>query len=195
MKGANNNIGNRSKGFSLIEIILVLTLSMLVLVGVFFTYKKVSGHFKTQATAEQILTINRNVKNIFKHSDYSDLDSFVKTAEENKNAASQIFPEKMVNTLSSGRFNFLNGFSRPVQLSEDAYSDEFYIYTSVPVEYCTNISSLVYNQSAKISINGIDFENYSIERPNKKNDLKINELSSACHSASNPYVYITFSFY
>ncbi|MBX4771501.1 type 4 pilus major pilin [Klebsiella oxytoca] len=127
------------KGFSLLELLLVLGIIAALVVAAFIVYPKVQASQRAQAESNNIATIQAGVKAL-----YTSTSSF--TGLTNSVAAkANIFPDNML--INSGTFaRPINAFKGNVTLAEDktgpsgADGSSFTItYSNVPAAECTKI--------------------------------------------------------
>ena len=127
------------KGFSLLELLLVLGIIAALVVAAFIVYPKVQASQRAQAESNNIATIQAGVKAL-----YTSTSSF--TGLTNSVAAkANIFPDNML--INSGTFaRPINVFKGNVTLAEDktgpsgADGSSFTItYSNVPAAECTKI--------------------------------------------------------
>ena len=127
------------KGFSLLELLLVLGIIAALVVAAFIVYPKVQASQRAQAESNNIATIQAGVKAL-----YTSTSSF--TGLTNSVAAkANIFPDNML--INSGTFaRPINVFKGNVTLAEDktgpsgADGSSFTItYENVPASECTKI--------------------------------------------------------
>ncbi|HBB8367448.1 TPA: prepilin-type N-terminal cleavage/methylation domain-containing protein [Escherichia coli] len=131
------------KGFSLLELLLVLGIIAALVVAAFIVYPKVQASQRAQAESNNIAAIQAGVKALYASaSSFTGLTKYV-AAEAN------IFPDNML--INSGAFTRpLNAFKGDVALAADktgpsgADGSSFTItYSNVPAAECTKIITAV----------------------------------------------------
>ena len=128
----------KQKGFSLLELLLVLGIIAALVVGAFIVYPKVQASQRAEAESKNIATIQAGVKSLYTSaSSYSGLTNTVAVS-------AKIFPDNMLS--GSGTTTVVNTFKGPVTVAEattgpsaTAGSSFTITYGDVPAAECTKI--------------------------------------------------------
>lgn len=123
------------KGFSLLELLLVLGIIAALVVGAFIVYPKVQASQRAEAESKNIATIQAGVKALYTSaSSYSGLTNTVAT-----NA--KIFPDNMLNGTSvinvfKGNVTLATSTESPSGVANSAFT---ITYANIPAAECTKI--------------------------------------------------------
>ncbi|MFP1980692.1 type 4 pilus major pilin [Lonsdalea quercina] len=125
------------KGFSLLELLLVLGIIAALVVGAFIVYPKVQASQRAEAESKNIATIQAGVKALYTSaSSYSGLTNTVAT-----NA--KIFPDNMLNGTSvinvfKGNVTLATSTESPSGVANSSFT---ITYANIPAAECTKIIS------------------------------------------------------
>ena len=157
------------KGFTLVELLLVVGLIALGAVVAYITFPKVQATSRANTEATNINTIASGINNLYAGTNtYASLGTDGATAFTVLNGARQL-PERMI----SGT-RILNGFGGDVTITAanlpvGATTNNFYLitYAGVPTAECTKLASGVGNNFVQVGINGTTGTNLVKEFPNE----------------------------
>lgn len=169
------NIKNR--GFSLIELLLVLGIIAALAITAFMVFPKVSSANKAQTEINNIYTIKAGINNLFSAvPDYNGLNNELAIQ-------AKIFPEKMI----VGPKKAVNIFNGEVIVMADTAgwghvatqnSDFAITYNSIPDAECVKIVSAIAPEFYSITVNGEYIKN-------KGGEFNITDLAKACKEGRN----------
>ena len=142
----------QKKGFSLIELLLVLGIIAALAITAFMIYPKVSSSNSAQTEASNINTIKASINSLYSSSpDYSGLTTDVALN-------SKVFPETMVNSAGTAALNTFKGAvtidtsnGSPSNAANSAFT---ITYAAVPAAECMKIVSAVQSNFYKVSVGG-----------------------------------------
>ena len=140
------------KGFSLIELLLVLGIIAALAITAFMIYPKVSSSNNAQTESSNINTIKASVGSLYSSSpDYNGLTTAV-------GISSKVFPDTMVNTAGTAALNTFKGavtLATSTDSPSGAADSAFTItYNSVPSAECVKIVSAVASNFYKVTVGG-----------------------------------------
>ncbi|MCL6393226.1 prepilin-type N-terminal cleavage/methylation domain-containing protein [Pectobacterium atrosepticum] len=149
-----------TKGFSLLELLLVLGVIAGLIVSAFIVYPKVQAAQRVEAEVKNIGAIQAGVKALYTAApNYSGLNN---TVALNAN----IFPDSMLSGEGNER-KVVNSFKGDVDLI--APGNIFYIiYYSVPSAECVRLLYAVRNNFNAVLINGVAAQNDDYDRASKR---------------------------
>ena len=174
------------KGFSLIELLLVLGIIAALAITAFMIYPKVSSSNNAQTEASNINTIKASVSSLYSSSpDYNGLTTEV-------GIKSKIFPDTMVNTAGTAA---LNTFKGPVTLATSAESPSgvadsaFTIsYEDVPSAECVKIVSAVASNFYKVTVGGTAVKETTAGSAGTSS-VDVAKLTAACATGDTKIVF------
>lgn len=174
------------KGFSLIELLLVLGIIAALAITAFMIYPKVSSSNNAQTEASNINTIKASVSSLYSSSpDYNGLTTEV-------GIKSKIFPDTMVNTAGTAA---LNTFKGPVTLATSAESPSgvadsaFTIsYEDVPSAECVKIVSAVASNFYKVTVGGTTVKETTAGSAGTAS-VDVAKLTAACATGDTTLVF------
>ena len=177
------------KGFSLIELLLVLGIIAALAIVAFIIYPKVSAANKAQTEASNINTIKAAINSLYASApDYSGLDT---TTALN----ADVFPSTMVSSDGSSASNTFKG-TVTVAASDDAPSgasnSSFTItYNGVPTTECVKIVSAVAGSFYEVTVGAGSSGSSSSGSTSgtvvksSSTALDVSDLASACESGGD----------
>lgn len=176
------------KGFSLLELLLVLGIIAALIVGAFIVYPKVRSSQQAEAESKNIATIKANLLALY--APVADVTGVNNTVGIN----AQIFPDNMLIKTGGTVSDVVNSFKGKVTLSSTNYASmgKVFInvsYAGVPQDVCAKLVSAVSGTMDQIVIAGNTI----------KSDISSVSFSPAtattiCTNAGNSST-IVFSFY
>ncbi|EPP7234187.1 type 4 pilus major pilin [Shigella flexneri] len=178
----------RRKGFSLLELLLVLGIIAALIVAAFIVYPKVRTSQIVDAESKNIATIRGGLLSLY--SATTDITTVNNTVGIN----AQIFPDNMLVKSGSSVVDVVNGFKGKVTLSATNYASYGKVvfnigYANVPQDACVKLVAAVAPNMSIINIGG------SIVKSDISNiDWNIANAATACNSAGVSST-ISFSFY
>lgn len=183
-----SKINRKRKGFSLLELLLVLGIIAALIVAAFIVYPKVRTSQIVDAEAKNIATIRAGLLALY--SATSNISGVNNTVGIN----AQIFPDNMLVKSGGTVSDVVNGFKGKVSLSSTNFVSMGKVvfnisYANIPQEACVKLVSAVAPSMAIISVNG----NYAKSELSNV-DWDVATASSAC-TAGGAISTIIFSFY
>lgn len=158
----------KNKGFSLVEMLIVLAIILIILVAAFFIYKNVSQKSDLNKEVEHLSLIKSSLDSI-QRLDKTTLDAnFFKSIEIS----------------SDNKGNIYDTWKSPIAISKSANSSLFYdiSYSNMNKYNCINLSNEFKNIFQKITINSNDMSKFTVS-----------DLTNACSSeGSNTIVFSNF---
>lgn len=148
----------KNKGFSLLEILLVLAIAAALVIGAFMVYPKVKAAQQADIEAKNISTIVAGVKTLYGSvSNYKGLDNTVAI-----NA--KIVPENMLDGTPDGIYSSFKG-AVTISANGNTHSGEddsgFFIrYVRLMPEVCSKLVSNVQSTFYEINVNGTYAKEY-----------------------------------
>lgn len=180
----------RKKGFSLIEMLLVISVTFLLFLSIFFVYNKVELNSNSTIEINNIRAIYSNVKQLYLNSNsYKSLSDLTK--DKTFAGLSVIYPENVINhshTKGSKEYHAVNQFNGDI---ETFGSDNYFTIreNNIPDAACTKIVISLFNDFEGVNINGVIVKAYDKYNSKKAYKLDINAISSACvQGQSQPYL-------
>lgn len=158
----------KNKGFSLVEMLIVLAIILIISVAAFFIYKNVSQKSDLNKEVEHLSLIKSSLDSI-QRLDKTTLDAdFFKSIEIS----------------SDNKGNIYDTWKSPIAISKSANSSLFYdiSYSNMNKYNCINLSNEFKNIFQKITINSNDMSKFTVS-----------DLTNACSSEeSNTIVFSNF---
>lgn len=158
----------KNKGFSLVEMLIVLAIILIISVAAFFIYKNVSQKSALNKEVEHLSLIKSSLDSI-QRLDKTTLDAdFFKSIEIS----------------SDNKGNIYDTWKSPIAISKSANSSLFYdiSYSNMNKYNCINLSNEFKNIFQKITINSNDMSKFTVS-----------DLTNACSSEeSNTIVFSNF---
>lgn len=158
----------KNKGFSLVEMLIVLAIILIISVAAFFIYKNVSQKSALNKEVEHLSLIKSSLDSI-QRLDKTTLDAdFFKSIEIS----------------SDNKGNIYDTWKSPITISKSANSSLFYdiSYSNMNKYNCINLSNEFKNIFQKITINSNDMSKFTVS-----------DLTNACSSEeSNTIVFSNF---
>ncbi|MCO5781382.1 type 4 pilus major pilin [Citrobacter meridianamericanus] len=144
------------KGFSLLELLLVLGIIAALVVAAFIVYPKVQASQRAQTESNNIATMQAGIKALYASaSSFSGLTNSVAVQ-------AKIFPDNMLNSSGSSATP-INVFKGTVELASSdtgpsglSGSSFTITYDSIPAAECTKIVSAVASNFYIASVNGVE---------------------------------------
>lgn len=136
MKSLNFN-RNTAKGFSLIELLLVLGVLAILLVAAFVVYPQVRDRNQANAEVSNLTTIKANINNLYasRGGNYADLNNTIAVQ-------ARAFPQNMVVGAATASDAVQAAWGGVVTVNEGATAREFTItYNEVPAGVCLGLVS------------------------------------------------------
>lgn len=173
---------NNKKGFSLIEMLLVIGVLAVLLIGAFVVYPRVKNSINISNESKNLTLISAGLINYFesKGGDYSSLSGSGGNAFANR---ARIIPARMNNgnydsteIKNTWGGDVLIGASNFAHTGYGAGRNFFIRYQKVPSEACVGLISEVASLFTNIQIEGIG-------SPLKDNQLDISALTVACQAS------------
>lgn len=168
----------KNKGFSLLELLLVLGIIAALVVGAFIVYPKVQASQRAEAESKNIATIQAGIKSLYTSaSSFSGLTNTVAVQ-------SKVFPDNMlVGTGSSA--SVVNAFKGKVTLdvstdspSKAANSAFTITYENVPAAECTKIVSAAASNFYMAKVGS------TVVKP-AGSELSVTDVAKACDGGGN----------
>lgn len=182
------------QAFSLIEILLVLSITIILLVSIFLIYKKIQYDSRIESEYHRIVVIEEGIRSLYRTSSQypgtTDASIDLTNIIQNSNIldASQFKDNKLYNlfggqiVLTSARANtFYQGANSAMILK----------YTNVPRDYCIDFITKIYGISNEIGVNDNGTNVKSAAKVNNFSQIDVGNISSLCNSSSN-VIKITF---
>ena len=131
----------KCKGFSLLEILLVLAIAAALVIGAFIIYPKIQASARVDTEAKNLATITAGIKSLF-----GSQATYIGLSLDSANNA-QIFPDNMVLSSTRARYNAWRGegsLSAEQDGPSNVMGNSFSItYKGVPAEECSKLVSSV----------------------------------------------------
>ncbi len=181
---------NNAKGFSLIEILLVVGFVALASVGVYTIYNKVQVTNQANQEARNIDLIRAGVKSL-----YGSKTNFGTVTNTVVNQG-RITPENMRDTDTTNLTNIFNSFGgtvtvAPGTLGSGAANNAFIItYSNVPAAICIKLASAGGAQFDQVSI-GADIVT-GVVKAYGVNDIDVVQITTLCNADTGAGVTINF---
>jgi prepilin-type N-terminal cleavage/methylation domain-containing protein len=166
------------KGFSLLELLLVLGIIAALVVAAFIVYPKVQASQRSQAESNNIATIQAGVKALYTAaSTYTDLDNSVAVQ-------AKIFPDNMLSGSGSsatpinafkGAVTVASASTGPSSTDGSSFTIE---YENVPAAECTKIITATAGNFYIASVNGTEVKSAG-------GSLNVGTAASSCESGGN----------
>ncbi|ECT9551546.1 prepilin-type N-terminal cleavage/methylation domain-containing protein [Salmonella enterica] len=173
-----NNMKSR-RGFSLLELLLVLGVIAVLVVAAFIVYPKVQVSQRIQTEIRNILTIQNGIRELY-ISQANSSDNMVRTEAV---IAAKIFPEDMLNN----HFKFpTNLFGGRVSVGKSFAFFEIQ-YEQVPEHDCVKIITGIYNNFERIDIN-----NTTVKYPTNDRVLDVETITKECDSGKRNKINFMF---
>lgn len=162
---------NKRKGFSLLELLLVMGIIAALIIAAFVVYPKIQAAQRANVEISNISIIESGIKSLYSSSaDYTGVST---TTLLN----AKIFPDNMVK--SGAVYNVFKG---RVTVEYSNYSDGSYqiFYYNVPDVECSKITAGVFNKFGQIQINGTVIKS-------KSQDITVDiaKITSYCNNDNN----------
>jgi prepilin-type N-terminal cleavage/methylation domain-containing protein len=164
-------IQKSKKGFSLLELLLVLGIIAALIVAAFIVFPKVQAEQRANRTIQDIAAIDAGIKSLYaSKAGYDGLSTKVLI---NAN----VFPDIMTTTVEGQAYNVFKGrvnVSEVTSLSSPAYSISFY---SVPPTECSKIVSSLWGRFFQIEIisgSGMNVKSYNGQT------MKLSTITKQC---------------
>lgn len=176
-----NVMGNKCyiKGFSLIEIILVLGVVSALIIAAFIVYPKVESSQRSHIEINNITSIQTGVRTLYSSSsDYKGLSTAV-------GVQLNIFPDNMLKVYSGTNKSIypVNAFGGNVVLNATNDGKAFTIgYSGVSPTECTKIISAVASNFNIIEVNGLLLKD--VGRYTQDSSLDISRITTYCQTSS-----------
>ncbi len=141
-------MNNKNRGFTLVEVLLVVGFVALASIGIYAVYNKISTSYKASETSRQVLLIIDGVKNLYGNQNtYGGLSNSVVIN-------SRMLPSSMVDGAT-----ITDKFGNEITVRPTSYGGVLnnvitIELTSVPPEACAKIAPLVSQSVEGISVNG-----------------------------------------
>ena len=166
----------KNKGFSLLEILLVLAIAAALVIGAFIVYPKVQAGARADAESKNISTIVAGIKSLYTSSStYTGLTNAVA-------ANAKIFPDNMLNGSSTTPINAWKGdvtvAAAATGPSSTAGSSFTITYTAVPAAECAKIVSGLAGTFYTVSVG-------STAVKTADGTLNVAAMTTACNSGGN----------
>lgn len=141
------------KGFSLLELLLVLGIIAALVVGAFIVYPKVRSSQQAEQESKNIATIKANLLSLY--APVADVTGVSNTVAIN----AQIFPDNMLVKSGSTVSDVVNSFKGKVTINSTNYASMGKVffnisYQNVPQEVCAKLVSAVSGTMDQITIAG-----------------------------------------
>jgi prepilin-type N-terminal cleavage/methylation domain-containing protein len=181
------NINKKNKGFTLIEILLVIGFISILGLGVYIVYDKVNVSSIANDEARNIKVIQSSILNLYAVSkNYSSIN--IETL-----IAAKAVPGNMRQTTTQ----LSNGFGGSVNVSSANYggfiNKSFSIsYGDVPKGICMRFIALASITSVRVTVNGIAVKDASGVEGEDKKDLSVPLAVQECDKVENSTVVFTF---
>ena len=175
------------KGFSLIELLLVLGIIAALAITAFMIYPKVSSSNNAQTESSNINTIKASLASLYSSSpDYTGLTTDV-------GIKSKIFPDTMVNTAGTAALNTFKG-AVTLGVSKDSPSgadnSAFTItYAAVPAAECVKIVSAVASNFYKVTVGGTAVKDNKGSGTTGAVAVDVAKLTAACAAGNTSIVF------
>jgi type II secretory pathway pseudopilin PulG len=153
MKLFNLKKKNAARGFTLIEILLVVGFIALLSIGIFMTYNKVQSGNVANTEARNIATIQAGIKNIYAGSvDYS-------TITVTALLQAYVVPDSMRSPAGAAATQIMNTFGGTVTVAPTAFNggtnNAFDItYNNVSLDVCSKLASVAGQNFNKVLVGG-----------------------------------------
>lgn len=182
-------IRNRKlKGFSLLELLLVLGIIAALIVAAFIVYPKVRTSQIVDAESKNIATIRAGLLALYSST------TNITTVNNTVGINAQIFPDNMLVQSGGTVSDVVNGFKGQVKLSATNYASYGKVvfnisYANVPQDACVKLVTAVAPSMSMVNIGG------SYAKSDLSNvDWSVANAATACNSAGTSST-IVFSFY
>lgn len=171
---------NHNKGFSLLEILLVLAIAAALVIGAFVIYPKAQSSQRVQLESYNISTIQSGIKSLYTSvSNYNGLTNQVALNAD-------IFPENMVDGTTvrnsfKGVVNVLSGSTGPSGVAGSSFIIQ---YMNVPAAECVKLISAVGSNFYIIQVTGTPVKSATVP-------LDVATTTSACRNATTNTIVFT----
>ena len=150
------------KGFTLIEILLVVGFIALLSIGIFMTYNKVQTSGAANTESQNITTLQAGIKNLYAgQTDYSTITPAILLN-------GWVVPDSMRSPSGAAATNIVNSFSSTVAIAPYTYNggaanNAFDItYPGIPSDICSKLVTLVGNNFVKVVVGGTTVKDNSV---------------------------------
>ncbi|PRD76157.1 hypothetical protein C6P74_24005 [Burkholderia multivorans] len=181
MKLFTINKKKAARGFTLIEILLVVGFIALAGIGIYVVYNKVQTGNAANTEARNLDTLRAGVKNLFGGTvNYANLTETVLLQ-------GRVVPDNMRDAAGANIVNSFGGTVtvRPTTFGGGAANNAFYIlYPNVPLDVCSKFVTVGGNGFNKVEIGGVGGTAVKDTSSATGNVLDVAKTATACNSAT-----------
>jgi prepilin-type N-terminal cleavage/methylation domain-containing protein len=169
------NLQKKNKGFTLIEILLVVGFIALASVGVYTIYSKVQVSNKANAESRSLDLVRAGIKSL-----YASKSTFLGLTNTVVNQA-RITPEAMKDPTAPNGASITNSFGgtvtiAPTNLNLGTNNGFRITYTKVPGDVCVKLAAAAGAQFDVVNVAGTDVKAFGV------NDINVATLTAQCGS-------------
>jgi len=178
----NLSLNKRRKGFTLIEVLLVVGFIAIASVGVYVIYNKVQTTNNANKEAKNLDLIRAGIKQL-----YSTQTSYAGLSNQVVNSA-RITPENMTTSNNNQIVNSFGGSVTitPVSLNNGTNNAFRITYERVPGEVCIKLASSVAAQFNQVTVGNTNIKPFGI------NEINIANMTTACNEDTGAGVRMIF---
>lgn len=180
----------KKKGFTLIEILLVVGFIALAGIGVYVVYDKVETANIVNKEYRNIQTLNAGIKNLYRGvNNYSGLFPRIVIL-------GQVVPEEMILLGTAGRvptttYRLQNSFTIPMTLEAASYNggtdNAYLIITDVPKKVCAKMATTMSHSFNKVEVDTTTVKDTAANQRN------VNVSAAACEASAQENVSLKFT--
>lgn len=181
----------KNKGFTLIEILIVIGIIAVMTIGIFIAYTKVQAGSQANNESRNVSTIVAGIRNLYaSQGNYNDGAMLTTVIKGN------IIPESMLNTGNPSTATAINNsFGGTVTLTPanlgTGTNNAFDVkYDNVPASVCSKFVTESVGVAQKIQVAGTSVKDSTTGNPN----LNVPALTTQCNSTGSPVVVDFISF-
>ena len=162
----------KNKGFSLVEVLLVLGFAAVLIAGAFLAYSQVKSSNSVNSEVQAAATMSAGVRSLFSGSpNYADL---VGGDAEQLMIQANIVPENKVNAAGDGITHDLGGTTQQITVSTVNSDTAFtFTYSDVPESQCSKFVSAVAPSFNAVSVGGTSVKAFD-------GDLNVATMTTNC---------------
>jgi type II secretory pathway pseudopilin PulG len=182
----------KKKGFTLIEILLVVGFIALAGIGVYVVYDKVETANIVNKEYRNIQTLNAGIKNLYRGvNNYSGLFPRIVIL-------GQVVPEEMILLGTAGRvpattYRLQNSFSSPMTLEAASYNggtdNAYLIITDVPKKVCAKMATTMSHSFNKVEVDTTTVKDTAANQRN----VNVSAAAAACEASAQENVSLKFT--
>lgn len=171
-------IKNMKKGFSLVEVLLVLGFATVLIAGAFLAYSNVKSSNSANSEVQAAATMSAGIRSLYSGSpNYNGLTAKVMID-------ANIVPENKINAAGDGITHDLGGTDQTITITTDYNDTNFTIvYNGVPQKQCSKFISAVAPSFNQIGVGGEGVNN-------SDGSLDVAKMTNLCNSGTSTSVFL-----